>query len=66
MTKYLSITRYRWRNKAGESREGALIATRHGKTFFITRAELRDVCDRLHDLADELDTELEGNNNHGY
>lgn len=65
MSDYIEVERYVWLNATGFSRKGALITTKHGKHLFIAHSDIRDVCDRLHDLADQLDKEKEVLNN-GY
>lgn len=60
MNRYLVVTENIHTDRRGREHPGALITTRHGRSFFIDHKELRAVSDDLHDIADNLDTQLEG------
>ncbi|WP_182354211.1 hypothetical protein [Flaviflexus huanghaiensis] len=60
MTRFLTVTKRVWGDSRGRDRLGALITTRNGRYLFIDRHEIRAVCDDLHDIADNYDTQLKG------
>ena len=65
MTRYLKVVKGVWKDKRAKDRLGARIITGHGKNLFIDRHEIRQVCDDLHDIAEQLDIQFGEINNQG-
>lgn len=55
MTRYITVAKSVWKDKRGRDRLGASIITGNGRRIFVDRHELREVCDELHDVAEQYD-----------